>query len=950
MRILSAMTQVDAHSPAEVKITLFRSLFRGREEVYARRYENARSGKAGYQPACANEWARGICDKPRTKCADCSHQSWLPVTDEVVRWHLQGADARGKPFVMGVYPMLRDERCHFLAVDFDGASWAEDALAYLATCRGLETPALLERSRSGAGGHVWMFFEDAVPAVLARKLGSFLLTVTMERRPEVGLRSYDRLFPNQDTLPRGGFGNLIALPLQKKPREAGHSVFIDAGLNPLPDQWAALAGIARIPTADLECRVAEAEGRGRIVGVRMVALDEEDAAEPWRARREGAAQQVKRQDVPPQLAIVMADQLYVPKAGVGPSLRNALVRLAAFQNPEFYKAQAMRVTVHDKPRIISCAEDFPDHIGLPRGCHEELLALLETAGVKTTVRDERNPGEPLALEFQGELRDEQPNAAAAMLAHDTGVLAATTAFGKTVLAAWLIAQRGVNTLVVVHRQQLLEQWIERLAGFLALDPKDIGRWGGGRRKLTGRIDVALMQSLVRKGVVAELVGHYGHLVVDECHHLSAQSFERVARRARARYVTGLSATVTRKDGHHPVIFMQCGPVRYRVDARRQAEERPFSHEAWVRPTGWQPGGEPAEDQREEFQRLCDLLATSDGRNRMICADVAEAVRCGRSPVVLTERTAHLETLAEMLAGAVPHVIRLRGGMGRKELLGALERLRSVPEDEGRVLVATGRFIGEGFDDSRLDTLLLTMPVSWHGTIAQYVGRLHRLHHGKRAVRVYDYVDMGVRMLERMFERRCAGYEAVGYTILLPASALPGWPAEVPLPVDPQWKETYTASVRRLIRDGVDIPLARLFVDAATAFPDGLIGDARARSASEAFLFQRFESLPDLAGRFQLNAHLPIPFDDLGRMEVDFLCAAQRLIVEVDGGQHLGDADAWRRDRRKDAALQAHGYYVLRFLAADLAARMDFVLDTVRATLAGLERKGAGGRKASSTTG
>jgi very-short-patch-repair endonuclease len=307
-------------------------------------------------------------------------------------------------------------------------------------------------------------------------------------------------------------------------------------------------------------------------------------------------------------------------------------------------------------------------------------------------------------------------------------------------------------------------------------------------------------------------------------------------------------------------------------------------------------------------------------------------------VVLTERTEHLQILADLLAPEIPHVITLQGGMGRKTLLAALERVRDIPEDEGRVLIATGRFLGEGFDDARLDTLFLTMPVSWHGTVAQYVGRLHRLHDGKRTVRVYDYVELDVRMLEKMFQKRCLGYEAVGYTILLPASALPGWPAEVPLPVDPRWKRDYSASVRRLIQDGVDRPLAQLFVQAATAFHDDAVGAARARSASEAFLYRRLESLPDLAGRFQLNATLAIPFDDRSQMEVDFLDAAARLVIEVDGGQHLGDADAWRRDRRKDAALQAHGYFVLRFLADDLAKNLGCVLDTVQRTLVTLGRR------------
>jgi len=919
------------------KIGLFRSLFRGREEVYARRFTSGKTGKSGYQPVCGNEWVRGVCEKPRIRCSECACQRFLPVTDEVLHWHLSGVDDRGREFVMGLYPMLLDERCWLLAADFDGEHWREDAAAVLETSRRMDIPALLERSRSGNGGHLWWFFAKPVSAVLARKFGAHLLTETMERRPEVGLRSYDRLFPNQDTLPKGGFGNLIALPMQKAPRDAGNSVFVDDAWVPYDDPWALLAGIVRITQQRLEDIVTAAEGRGRIVGVRMATLDEDDP-EPWMTPPSRRRDALPTGEIPKQVEMVLGDQLYIAKQGMGPSLRNALVRLAAFQNPEFYKAQAMRLPTYDKPRIIGCAEDHPLHIALPRGCSEEAMALLATLRVEVAVRDERCHGRELAVEFCGTLREEQLTAGAAMLSHETGVLAATTAFGKTVLAAWLIAQRGVNTLILVHRQQLLEQWVERLSQFLGMAPKAIGRWGGGRKKLTGNLDVALIQSMIRKDVVQDLVGDYGHLVVDECHHLSARSFELVARRAKARYVTGLSATVARKDGHHPIIFMQCGPVRHKVDARRQAAERPFSHEVWVRPTGFLPDGETADDKRVEFQRLCDAVMHAELRNRMICTEVVEAVRAGRSPVILTERTEHLHLLAELLGGQAPHIITLQGGMGRKALLAALARVREIPVGEGRVLIATGRFLGEGFDDARLDTLFLTMPVSWHGTIAQYVGRLHRLHDGKKSVRVYDFADLDVPMLSRMFDKRCAGYEAAGYTILLPASALPGWPADVPLAVDSQWKQDYAASVRRLIRDGVDRPLAQLFVHATTAPAAGAVGAERARSASEAFFYRRLESLPDLSGVFRLNAVLPIAFDDRSQMEVDFLAAEARMVIEIDGGQHLGDVEAWRRDRRKDAALQANGYFVLRFLAADLGQHLDTVLDTVQRTLTYLRRK------------
>ena len=928
---------VHARSASADKIALFRALFRGREDVYPRRFQNARTGRAGYAPACGNEWARGICEKPRIKCGDCPQRAFLPVTDEVVRQHLSGRDAAGKEFVAGVYPLLADETCYFLAMDFDRDAWRDDVLAVMETCRLLEIPAALERSRSGNGGHVWFFFAAAVPATLARKLGSLVLTETMERRPKLGFSSYDRLFPNQDTLPRGGFGNLIALPLQKGPRTHGHSVFVDEHLDPYQDQWAHLAAIPRLPRARLETLTQEAESCGRVVGVRF-ALTPDDEPEPWNSppsRRHRDAPITG--PLPKEIEMVLGDQIYLPKAALPPALHTRLLRLAAFQNPEFYRAQAMRLPTYDKPRIIACAEDLPAHLGLPRGCLEEVMELLSKLKIHPLMRDERVAGTPVDVQFVGTLRPDQQVAAAAMLAHDTGVLAASTAFGKTVLAAWLIAARGVNALVLVHRQQLLEQWVERLSSFLGLPAKSIGRLGGGHKKLSGRIDVALVQSLVRKGVVDDRVADYGHLIVDECHHLSAHSFEQVARRAKARYVLGLSATVVRKDGHQPIIFMQCGPVRHRVDAKQQAATRPFSHQVIVRPTGFRSLAEPEPDRRLEYQSLCAEVMRSEPRNAMICSDVAAALREGRSPLVLTERTEHVAALAEMLRPHAAHLIVLQGGMGRKALREALAQLAAIPQNETRVMIATGKFIGEGFDDSRLDTLFLTMPVSWRGIIAQYAGRLHRLHDGKREVRIHDYADLDVPMLVRMFDKRCAGYEAVGYTILLPASALPGWPPDVPLPIDPAWKQDYAASVRRLVRDGLEAPLAKLFVTAtgpAAAEPTGV---ERARSASEAFLFQRLETLAETAGLFKLNAKLPIPFDEWSELETDLFCAPLQLAIEIDGPQHLCDPAAYRRDRRKDALLQEHGCHVLRFLAADLGQHLDATLDAILRAIAHLRR-------------
>lgn len=927
------MEPVDCRSSPGDKIALFRSLFRGLDDVYPRRFESRRTGKSGYSPACANEWVRGICEKPRIKCADCPHRRFLPVTDDVVRWHLSGRDDTGQPFVAGVYPMLQDEKCFFLAADFDKDGWREDAAAFVETCGSMNLPSALERSRSGRGAHVWFFFKEAVPAALARKLGSLILTDTMERRPDIGLDSYDRFFPNQDTLPQGGFGNLIALPLQKEPRERDNSVFLNDGFKPHSDQWAFLASVEKIGRSRIEELVCDVELRGHVVGIRFPVIDEDDP-EPWMtppSRRRKQAPITGK--LPRSLELVMGNEIYIAREGLPPSLRNRLLRVAAFQNPEFYKAQAMRLPTYGKPRIIACAEEHSHHIGLPRGCLEDVRHLLADLNIKLSVRDERNSGRRIDLKFTGELRSEQRAAAEAMVAHDTGTLAATPAFGKTVIAAWLIAQRAVNTLVLVHRRQLLEQWIERLSTFLDIPLGAIGRVGGGHREPGGLIDVALIQSLVRKGVVDDRVGEYGHLIVDECHHLSAHSFEQVARRAKARFVAGLSATVTRKDGHHPIIFMQCGPVRYRVNAKAQAVLRPFNHTVVVCPTGFHSNRNPEVDKRTEFQALYKELVGDEKRNRRICEDLIQAVREGGSPLVLTERNEHLDTLAAQLSGSVRHLVVLRGGMGKKKTQAVAERLASIPRDEERVLLATGKYVGEGFDDPRLDTLFITLPVSWRGTVAQYVGRLHRLYDGKRDVRVYDYVDLDVPMLARMFDRRCRGYEAVGYTIVLPAGAIPGWPTDVPLPTGPTWKCDYTASVRRLVRDGVDPPLATLFVNAARPLSPDAEGTERARSATEAFLYRRLQTLAGTAGRFRLNAELPIPFDGLSGMEVDLLCGDSRVVVELDGAQHLADPAAYRRDRRKDQLLQENGYIVLRFLTEDVSKDLDTVLDAILRSLA-----------------
>jgi len=757
----SASGAVTNRSPTSDKVAFFRTLFGGREDVYPRRWENAANGKAGYAPVCTNEWKPGVCHKPRVRCGACPNQAFLPVIDEAIEEHLRGRRT------VGVYPMLADDTCRFLAADFDKDIWRRDAGAYLEACRAKGVPAALERSRSGNGAHVWFFFTGPVPASLARRLGAHLLTEAMERNPDIGFQSYDRFFPSQDMVPRGGFGNLIALPLQGGPRETGCSVFLDGNFEPWPDQWAFLSGLRHFTEAEAQDIVEEAGRRGRVVGLRLPLGDEDE--EPWAAppSRQRPLSAITGA-LPVQINAVLADQIYIPREGLPSGLVNRLVRLAAFQNPAFYIAQAMRRSTFSTPRVVACAELLSHHVALPRGCLAAMEHLLEELGIGIDLQDERVPGRPVETTFLGELTPEQAAAADALLKHDTGVLAATTAFGKTVAAASLLAARKTNALVLVHRRQLMDQWVARLGAFLDLPISAIGWIGGGKRKPTGVVDVAVIQSLVRRDVVDDIVADYGHLIVDECHHLSAVSFEKVARRAKAKYVLGLSATVTRQDGHHPIVFMQCGPVRFRASAKAQAQQRPFTHRVLLRPTAFRLPDD-MQVERPPIQQVYAALAGDDGRNDLIFDDVVSALEAGRSPLVLTARRDHAEYLARRLEHFVRNVVFLRGGMGAKQRQAVMQRLEGISDTEERVLVATGRYIGEGFDDARLDTLFLAMPVAWRGTLAQYVGRLHRLHPAKREVLVYDYVDEAEPVLRRMMQKRIRGYSSLGYSVERPDS-------------------------------------------------------------------------------------------------------------------------------------------------------------------------------------
>lgn len=767
--VLETAAGIHMRSTPEEKIRLFRSLFRGREDVFARRWYSVQKEKGGYAPVCANEWRYGVCIKPKGKCSKCENRVLVPLDDAIIYKHLSGKDANGQD-VIGLYPILADDTCYFLAIDFDDGAWQENVTAVRSVCGEWGIPCGVERSRSGEGAHLWVFFENAIPCATARKLGSALLTAAMEREGKLKLDAYDRMFPCQDTLPNGGFGNLIALPLQGQARKNGNSLFVDESFQPYPDQWTYLSTVRKLGAEDVDALI-KAHSHGDALGNLCVV---ESTSKPWERQKRVALSALDFYGVQ---HIVRANMVYIPANGFAPRVRNQLLRLAAFRNPDFYKSQAMRLPIYDKPRIICAAEERDGYLALPRCCEADLIELLENAGASYEIEDKTFGGNEIRVGFNGELRPEQIPAAEALLAHDNGILSATTAFGKTIIAAYLIGQRKVNTLVLVHTQALLNQWKKALSEFLEINetlpelPKKrgrkkerslIGQLGGSKNNLSGFVDIAIMQSLISGDEVRELVKDYGMVIVDECHHVSAVSFEQVLKEVNAKFVYGLTATPARQDGHQPIIHMQCGPIRYQVDAKVQAKKRPFDHAVIPKFTSFT---QPVTD--EAPWKITDAYAAmqvNEERNGKIVADVLAAVTEGRTPIVLTERYDHAKLLAEILREKSRNVVLLSGKGTAKEKRETLQGLSQIPASEPLILVATGRYVGEGFDLPRLDTLFLAMPVSWKGTLAQYAGRLHRNYEGKQEVLIYDYVDIRVPMLERMYHKRLSGYAAIGYTI------------------------------------------------------------------------------------------------------------------------------------------------------------------------------------------
>lgn len=758
---------VHANSTDQEKIDFFISMFRGRENLYAKRYHNLKTGKSGYVPACQNEWKPGLCDKKAHKCTDCPNRVFIALTPKIIRAHLIGKDEFCRD-VVGIYPVLEDGRTWLLAVDFDDETWMEDVAAFRETCLSVGVTPAVERSRSGKGAHVWFFFSEPVSAADARKLGSGLLTEAMSRRHELKFNSYDRLFPAQDTLPKGGFGNLIALPFQGRAQREGNTLFIDEKFVPYADQWSFLSTLPKITPESM------AEYSAMLCNYGEVGTAFEVPEQKMRPIKQ-RAKEMSREDFPTQARLILSNLLYVDKSGFSQKALNIIKRLAVFLNPEFHKKQSMRLPVYSTPRVIDCSYEDRDFLGIPRGCMDALTDLLDAYSVSYTLEDRRQSGRKINVAFRGELRSEQIPAAEALLSNHVGVLSATTAFGKTVVGAYLIGQRKVNTLILVHSSALLEQWKASLEKFLDIQealpeqPKRrgrkklverIGQIGAGKDTRSRIVDIAIMQSLLEgeEKEVKPFVEEYGMILCDECHHVAAFTFEKILRGAKAKYVYGLSATPTRQDGHQPIIFMQCGPVRYLVDAKSQAEKRDFSH--YVIPRFTRTRLPVA----QKIQEIYAGIAENEIRNGLLISDAVRLLEEKRTPLLLTERKDHAIRLAEELQNKADHVFLLLGSGKNKEKREKLADLREVPADESLIVVATGKYVGEGFDEPRLDTILLAMPISWKGTLSQYAGRLHRSYDGKQEVRIYDYVDIHIPVLERMYHKRLKGYSELGYQV------------------------------------------------------------------------------------------------------------------------------------------------------------------------------------------
>ena len=716
--------KIDDASPSALKIALLRQLFCARTDVFATRWVSSTTGKTGWSPAVQGGFQ-----------PDRSKREYLTLADEILERHLNGE------MTIGAYPLLKDDTCRLLACDFDDGTWALDALAYLDSCTTAGIPAALERSRSGDGAHVWIFFNGSVPASTARSLGASLLRQAMTARGEMSLESYDRFFPSQDFMPKGSFGNLIALPLQGDCVTRGTTVFLDPStMQPWSDQWAFVSSLEPMDPQEVSRLAKEL----RPISAGPGALTSPPSPDD--------------QPLPSVIDAQLGSSLSVARAGLPSHFVAALKHLASLHNPVFYEKQRMRFSTWDTPRFIRCYREDMEWIHLPRGLVESVRDLVISRGAELRIVDTRPTVAPEEFRFVGKLRANQETAVTEVANHELGVLVAPPGSGKTVIACATIAHHGTATLILVDRKPWIEQWTSRLCEFLNIDKESIGHMGSGTRQLKGSIDVVMIQSLARLENPAEVFAKYGLVVVDECHHLPAVTFETCVRSAPTRHWLGLTATPYRRDGLEGIIAMQCGPVRFEMNASTPEDEANSRRILFAHPTT----SALTTANASTIQQIFAELVADEDRTDLICHNVRESVRAGRVCLVLTQRTEHIERLVNRLTELDVSAHVLRGGLGKRAIAPVNEAIASRRMGEGIVVVATGSYLGEGYDWPELDTLFLAFPFAFKGRVVQYVGRLLRTAAGKEDIELHDYVDASIPVLVRMYQKRRRVYFSMGF--------------------------------------------------------------------------------------------------------------------------------------------------------------------------------------------
>lgn len=731
---------VDKISDPAAKVAFYGRLFRSRRDVYAKRWENRRTGRSGWVPAVAGGWRKGMRHENVT---------YLPLTPDVVAAHLREDDN----LQIGLYPLLPDGMCHWVAADFDGPAAMLDALAYLKAARADGVAACLEVSNSGLGAHVWIFFTSAVPAAKARAMATGFLREASTIRGSFDLRSYDRLFPSQDVSPSGGIGNQIAAPLHGGRRKDGATVFLDlARLEPVADQWAYLSSVERVTPRQVD-RLARA-GHGERVGNAVTGLD--------RVRATSI-----RPRPPVSVRVEVGARITVRSRDLTPPMLSTLRHAATMANPDFYERQRQRRSTWGVSRFIHSFDETVDgDLVLPRGLDVLVRGVVEEAGSELNLVDSRGSGDPLDIEFSGELRPPQRKALDALLPHDLGVLEAPPGSGKTVIACAAIAAQSVSAVVLVDRKSLADQWREQIERWLGVRP---GQLGGGRTRLTGNVDIVLLPTLARRTNVGELLDGYGLAVVDECHHVPAAAFTQAVAQIPARLWIGLSATPYRRDGLDPLIHQQLGPTRCVLDAPEPGalptDDTVTPPEAMLtfHPTAFCYDGDDL-DEPGAITRVHRELREDDERTRQIVDDLVATAERGRRCLVLTSWVSHVETIANRLAQRGFETVVLTGGASSGERAAIRERLDSL-DPRRTVVVGTRSYVGEGFDWPPLDAIFLASPIASKGALVQCVGRVLRPYAGKETAEIHDYVDERTPYITASaLRKRITGYKSLGIVI------------------------------------------------------------------------------------------------------------------------------------------------------------------------------------------